>query len=125
MFAAQHRVSGPKVHVTLRKAFGFGSPVMGMNQFDGRTYMLALPSSTLAAMPAGAGSQIAKSDDSTRTALEASQQDGPWKMASEGVYDDVVHPGELRDALRAIVGFVDHPDRRGPARPIARIGHLP
>src|SRR4051812_9371634 len=33
MFAAQHRLSGPKIHVTLRKAFGFGSPVMGMNQF--------------------------------------------------------------------------------------------
>lgn len=35
MFVAQRRLQSPKLHVTLRKAFGFGSSVMAMNPFDG------------------------------------------------------------------------------------------
>ena len=52
MFAAQHRLQVPKLHVTLRKAFGFGSSIMAMNPFDGQTISLAFPSITLGAMPA-------------------------------------------------------------------------
>jgi acetyl-CoA carboxylase carboxyltransferase component len=125
MFAAQHRLRTPKLHVTLRKAFGFGSPIMGMNQFDGRSYLFALPASTLAAMPATGGASIAKSDAATRDELESSQGVGPWKMASESVYDDVVHPGELRNALRSVTLFVDDPTRQPPPAPVERVGHQP
>ena len=52
MFAMQHRLTVPKLHVTLRKAFGFGSSVMAMNPFDGQTITLAFPSITLGALPA-------------------------------------------------------------------------
>ena len=48
MFVAQHRINAPKFHVTLRKAFGFGSTVMAMNPFDGQTLTLAFPAVTLA-----------------------------------------------------------------------------
>ena len=40
MFYAQSRLTGPKLHVTLRKAFGFGSSIMAMNPFDGQTVTL-------------------------------------------------------------------------------------
>ena len=33
----------PKLHVTVRKAFGFGSSVMAMNGFDGQTMSFGLP----------------------------------------------------------------------------------
>ena len=125
MFAAQHRLTSPKLHVTLRKAFGFGSPIMGMNQFDGRSHLFALPSSTLAAMPARGGADIAKSDAAAREELESTQAAGPWKMASEAVYDDVIQPGELRDALRSVLGFLADPGRVRPVAPVARVGHQP
>ena len=38
---------GLEFHVTLRKAFGFGSSIMAMNPFDGQTISLAFPSITL------------------------------------------------------------------------------
>ena len=40
MFAAQARVRSPKLHVTLRKAYGFGSSLMAMNPFDQQTVTL-------------------------------------------------------------------------------------
>ena len=43
MYAAQAAVRGPKLHVTLRKAYGFGSSLMAMNPFDGQTTTLAFP----------------------------------------------------------------------------------
>ena len=55
LFAVQHRLNVPKLHVTLRKVFGFGSSVMAMNPFDGQTITLAFPSITLGALPAGSG----------------------------------------------------------------------
>ena len=43
LFAAQRRYPGTKLHVTLRKAFGFGSSAMAMNPFDHQTLTLAFP----------------------------------------------------------------------------------
>ena len=57
LFAVQHRLRVPKLHVTLRKAFGFGSSVMAMNPFDGQTMTLAFPSITLGALPGRLGGQ--------------------------------------------------------------------
>src|SRR5919106_1416533 len=55
MFAAQARVRAPKLHVTMRKAYGFGSSLMAMNPFDRQTVTLALPGARLGAMPATGG----------------------------------------------------------------------
>src|SRR5699024_9993645 len=55
MFVAQHRFHPPKLHVTIRKAFGFGSSVMGQNAFGGQTLSLALPGATLGGIPAAVG----------------------------------------------------------------------
>jgi acetyl-CoA carboxylase carboxyltransferase component len=99
LFATMQRHDGPKLHVTLRKAYGFGSSVMGHNPFSGQTVTLALPGATVGAMPAQGGSDAAHVDDGTRTELAAHEADGPWRQADMLSYDDVVHPGELRNAL--------------------------
>lgn len=99
MFVAQHRHPGPKLHVTLRKAFGFGSSVMGQNAFGGQTLSLALPGATLGGIPAAVGGATSKSDDETRRALEDNESSGPWRLAGTATYDDVIDPRELRNAL--------------------------
>ena len=85
MFAAQHAFQGPKLHLTVRKAFGFGSSVMGMNAFDRQTVSLALPGVTIGGIPAAVGGATAKEDESTRQALVA--QRSRWAMAVGGLGD--------------------------------------
>lgn len=124
MYAAQHRVRSLKVHVTLRKAFGFGAPIMAMNLFDGRTRHYAFPGVSLATMPAKAGGALAKAADDTQAELEAAESAGPWKLASETSYDDVIDPRTLRDVL---IGELARARRSetSPARPVRRVGYLP
>lgn len=99
MFVAQRRLQVPKFHVTLRKAFGFGSSIMAMNPFDGQTLSLALPAVTLGSLPVASGADSAKLDDATRARLEAEQTGGSFHVADRMVYDDVIDPRELRNAL--------------------------
>ncbi len=100
MYAAQARVSGPKLHVTLRKAFGFGSSIMAMNPFDGQTLTVGFPTVTLGALPAVSGGPAAKLDAAQQSELEASQS-GAWDPADSMAYDDIIDPRELRNALLA------------------------
>lgn len=99
MFVAQRRLQVPKLHVTLRKAFGFGSSIMAMNPFDGQTLSLALPAVTLGALPVASAANSAKLDDTTRARLETEQLNGAFEVADRMVYDDVIDPRELRNAL--------------------------
>ena len=105
MFAAQHRLRAPKLHVTLRKAFGFGSSSMAMNPFDGQSLSLAFPGLTLGAMPAASGGRSAKLDDRTQEQVETEQAGGPYRSAHSMAYDDVIDPRELRNALIAGLGL--------------------
>ena len=100
LFAVQHRLRVPKLHVTLRKAFGFGSSVMAMNPFDGQTVSLALPSVTLGAMPA-ASEASAIDDPEERARVAAEQAEASVRAAARLAYDEVVDPRDLRDALLA------------------------
>ena len=99
MFAAQHRLRGPKFHVTLRKAFGFGSSIMAMNPFDGQTLSLAFPGVTLGAMPVAPVAATAKLDEATRRRVEAEQAGGAYAVADRMNYDDVIDPRDLRNVL--------------------------
>ncbi len=124
MYMAQHRVRSLKLHVTLRKAFGFGAPIMAMNLFDGRTRHYAFPGVSLATMPAKTSGALAKAGDDTQAELEAAESAGPWKLASETSYDDVIDPREVRNVLlrelaRARRSETSH------ARPIRRTGYMP
>jgi acetyl-CoA carboxylase carboxyltransferase component len=106
MFQAQRRLRGPKLHVTLRKSFGFGSTTMAQNPFDRQTLSFAFPGVTLDAMPATAGGRSANLDDATQARVEARQRGGPWGMAAGLTYDDVLDPRELRNALLAGLDLV-------------------
>jgi acetyl-CoA carboxylase carboxyltransferase component len=101
MFKAQRRLRSPKLHVTLRKSFGFGSSTMAQNPFDRQTLTLAFPGVTMDAMPAQSGGRSAKLDADTQTRVEEQQRSGPWDMAAGLTYDDVIDPRELRNALIA------------------------
>ena len=54
MFAAQTTATTLKLHVTLRKAFGFGSMVMSLLGFDNQVATFAYPGATMGAMSAAA-----------------------------------------------------------------------
>lgn len=101
MFAAQHRARVPKLHVTLRKAFGFGSSIMAMNPFDGQTISLAFPAISLGAMPAGAGADAAGLTEEQRAKAIGDQTGSAWSLADKMAYDDVIDPRELRNGLMA------------------------
>lgn len=99
MFAAQSRLRSPKLHVTLRKAYGFGSSLMAMNPFDGQTLTLAFPGSSLGAMPVEAGSDAVRADPEARERLSAAAASGTWSAADALSYDRIIDPRELRTAL--------------------------
>jgi methylmalonyl-CoA decarboxylase subunit alpha len=101
MFAAQSRVTAPKLHVTLRKAYGFGSSLMAMNPFDRQTITLALPGARLGAMPASSSGPAAGVDDEAQQLLEHAELGGAYSSADTMGYDEVVEPRELRNALLA------------------------
>jgi acetyl-CoA carboxylase carboxyltransferase component len=124
MFAAQHRLSVPKLHVTLRKAFGFGSSVMAMNPYDDQTILYAFPGVTLGAMPAESGGRSAKLDHAAQAEVTASQTGGPWPQAHGMGYDDVIDPRDLRDALLRALLLLEARDDRSYS-PVARKGILP
>jgi acetyl-CoA carboxylase carboxyltransferase component len=123
MYAAQARMRVPKLHVTLRKAFGFGSSLMGMNPFDGQSVTLALPPVSLGGMPAGSGSVAAGSGDEEREGLEAAQG-GAWTAADNLAYDEVVDPRDLRNRLLSVLRASEGRERT-PAEPARRTGVRP
>jgi methylmalonyl-CoA decarboxylase subunit alpha len=122
MFAVQHRLGVPKLHVTLRKAFGFGSSIMAMNPFDGQTITLAFPSITLGAMPAGSEAS-AVPDADERARLAAEQANASVNAANRLAYDAVIDPRELRNALLAGLSLAG--GRRTAAPSPRGVGILP
>jgi acetyl-CoA carboxylase carboxyltransferase component len=124
MYAAQAALDGPKLHVTLRKAFGFGSSLMAMNPFDDQTTTLAFPGVTLGGLPAGSGGAAAKMDSATRAALDAAQAEGAWRPADNMSYDEVIDPRELRNALLGAMRLAAGRRRRAVA-PLRRAGIRP
>lgn len=99
MFVAQSGVRGPKLHVTLRKAYGFGSSLMAMNPFDGQTVTLAFPGARLGAMPAESGADAAGVDADVREVMAQAELGGAYSAADNLSYDAVIDPRDLRNAL--------------------------
>jgi acetyl-CoA carboxylase carboxyltransferase component len=122
LFAVQHRLNVPKLHVTLRKVFGFGSSVMAMNPFDGQTTTVAFPSITLGALPADSdGSAI--DDPEERARLAAEQARASVVAGARLSYDDVIDPRELRNTLLAGLSLAEGRDS-APRQPRS-LGILP
>lgn len=95
MFAAQRAYRGRKIVVTLRKAFGFGSSVMGMNPWDHQALSIALPSVSLGGIPAIGGARAAGASEVQAEQLQATQS-GAWVPADAMAFDTVVSPADLR-----------------------------
>lgn len=100
MFSAQRRYRGCKIVVTLRKAFGFGSSVMGMNPWDGQTLSLALPCVNLGGIPAIGAAVAARASDEEADKLREVQS-GAWAAADAMAFDKVIAPAELRNEIIA------------------------
>ncbi len=113
MYAAQAQVRGPKLHVTLRKAYGFGSSLMAMNPFDAQTTTLAFPGARLGAMPAESGADAAGIEPDVRALLEHAELGGAYAAADRLSYDDVIDPRALRNELLGALGMTTA--RPGPA----------
>lgn len=121
MFAVQARVRSPKLHVTLRKAYGFGSSLMAMNPFDRQTVTLAFPGARLGAMPAESGAEAAKLAEDVRSVLQHAELGGAYSAADRMSYDDVIDPRELRNALLRALGL-SAARRAGAAAPACHAG---
>lgn len=100
MFRAQRRYKGCKIVVTMRKAFGFGSSVMGMNPWDGQVISLALPCVNLGGIPAISGAEAARASAADADKLQEVQS-GAWVAADAMAFDKVIAPTELRNEIIA------------------------
>ena len=102
MFYAQRRFNGQKIVVTLRKAFGFGSSVMGMNPWDKQAINIALPSVSLGGVPAIGGDVAAKASAEESTQMKEVQS-GAWVPADSMAFDKVINPADLRNEIIAVL----------------------
>jgi acetyl-CoA carboxylase carboxyltransferase component len=98
MFRAQRAYRGRKIVVTLRKAFGFGSSVMGMNPWDRQVISLALPSVSLGGIPALGGAQASSASPAEEEQMRATQS-GAWVPADAMAFDRVIDPRTLRSEV--------------------------
>ena len=124
MFAAQTAATTLKLHVTLRKAYGFGSMVMGMIPFDGQSAVFAFPGATMGAMGAAAMSRATGADVDEAERLRRVEVEASFRSASSLGFDEMIDPREIRNVLlhsleRALFR------RQEPAAPVARIGITP
>ena len=99
MFAAQTQATTPKLNLTMRKAYGFGSMVMSMVGFDQQSVTLAFPGVTMGAMGAGASSRAVKADAAMADALREAELNASYRSASMLGFDELIDPREARDAL--------------------------
>lgn len=124
MFAAQTLATTPKVHLTLRKAYGFGSMVMAMVGFDNQVATYAYPGATLGAMGAGASTRAMGADAQVAAALRRSEVEASFRSAEGLGFDELIDPAATRQALLEAL-------RRGlwarqePAAPVQRTAITP
>jgi acetyl-CoA carboxylase carboxyltransferase component len=124
MYAAQTVATTPKLEVTLRKAYGFGSMVMGMIGFDGQSSVFAFPGATMGAMGAAAMSRATGADVDEAERLRTAELEASYRSASSLGFDELIDPREIRNVLlhsleRALYR------RQGPPEPVARVAITP
>jgi acetyl-CoA carboxylase carboxyltransferase component len=124
MYVAQTLATSPKFEVTLRKAYGFGSMVMGMLRFDGQSAVFAFPGVTLGAMGASAMSRARGSDEDEAAMLREQELQASYRSAKAFGVDELIDPREIRNVLlHSLERALQR--RQVPAEPVARIGIMP
>ncbi len=101
MFAAQTAANTIKLHLTLRKAYGFGSIVMSLLGFDDQVATFAYPGATMGAMSAAALSRASHADDQAAATLRNAELEASYRSAEQLGFDELIDPGETRNALLA------------------------
>lgn len=124
MFAAEALATTPKINLTIRKAYGFGSMVMAMLTFDGQAGTFAFPGVTLGAMGATAMSRATGADEDAAAALRTAELDASYYAAQRLGFDEMIDPREARNALLAAVTR-SLSRRQAPAEPVARTAIWP
>jgi acetyl-CoA carboxylase carboxyltransferase component len=124
MFAAQTLATTPKIHLTLRKAYGFGSMVMALIGFDDQIGTFAYPGATLGAMGADAASMAMQANEDVSEQLRDVELKASYRSAEGLGFDELIDPRETRnvilDALRQALC-----SRQAPAEPVARVAIAP
>ncbi|KZS58027.1 acyl-CoA carboxylase subunit beta [Mycobacterium ostraviense] len=124
MFAAQTAATTLKLHVTLRKAYGFGSMVMGLISFDGQVATFAYPGATMGAMGAAALSRASHADQELSAKLRNAELQASFRSAEHMGFDELIDPRETRDALLAALQRGIHA-RQAAAEPVTRTLIMP
>lgn len=124
MFAAQTAATTLKLHVTLRKAYGFGSMVMSLLGFDHQVATFAYPGATMGAMSAAALSRASHAAEELSAKLRNAELEASYRSAEHMGFDELIDPRETRDALLASLkrGLSS---RQAAAEPVSRTVILP
>lgn len=124
MFAAQTAATTIKLHVTLRKAYGFGSMVMSLLGFDQQAATFAYPGATMGAMSAAALSRASHAGEDLSAKLRNAELQASYRSAEHMGFDELIDPRETRDALLASL-LRSLSSRQAPAEPVTRTVILP
>jgi acetyl-CoA carboxylase carboxyltransferase component len=119
MFAAQTAATTIKLHVTLRKAYGFGSMVMSLLGFDSQSATFAYPGATMGAMSAAALSKASHAAEDVEAKLRKAEVEASFRSASHLGFDDLIHPEETRNALLSALQRALY-SRQSAAEPVSR-----
>jgi acetyl-CoA carboxylase carboxyltransferase component len=119
MFAAQTAATTIKLHVTLRKAYGFGSMVMSLLGFDNQSATFAYPGATMGAMSATALSRASHAAEDVEAKLRKMEVEASFRSASHLGFDDLIHPEETRNALLSALQRGIY-SRQAAAEPVSR-----
>jgi acetyl-CoA carboxylase carboxyltransferase component len=124
MYAAQTQARVPKLTVVLRKAYGFGSMVMGMIPFDGQSATFAFPGVTMGAMGATAMSRARGSDMDEAALLRQLEVEASYRSAGNFGQDELISPVETRNRLLQSLERALY-RRQATPEPAARIAIMP
>ena len=119
MFAAQTAATTLKLHVTLRKAYGFGSMVMSLLGFDNQGATFAYPGATMGAMSAAALSKASHAAEDVEAKLRKAEVEASFRSAGTMGFDDLIHPEETRNALLSALQRGIY-SRQAAAEPVSR-----
>src|ERR1700742_2733143 len=124
MFAAQTAATTVKLHVTLRKAYGFGSMVMSLLSFDSQGATFAYPGATMGAMSAAALSKASHAGEDLTAKLRDAELQASYRSAEHMGFDELIDPRETRDSLLASLrrGLSS---RQAAAEPVSRTVIMP
>jgi acetyl-CoA carboxylase carboxyltransferase component len=101
MFVAETLATTTKIHITLRKAYGFGSMVMALIAHDGQSATFSWPGATLGAMGAAASSRATGAQGEAAAELHAAELDASYRSARGLGFDELIDPRETRNVLLA------------------------